>query len=214
MDESPKAWDKESSTKKTAGWDGGIITNVEEMEVKFAKHALAGATLALAACAGWATVASAADLGAKDETIKLAMLEWTGQHVSTHIAGQLLQKLGYKVEYVTAGSFPEFSALADGSLSATVEIWMNNVGDIYPKVLAEKKVESLGSLKLKTQEGWVYPKYMEQICPGLPDWSALQKPGCIAALSTPETAPKARFLDYPPDWGSRTAAIIADNNMD
>ncbi|KUM27701.1 glycine/betaine ABC transporter substrate-binding protein, partial [Mesorhizobium loti] len=141
------------------------------------------------------------------------MLEWTGAHVSTHIAGQLLEKLGYHVEYVTAGNFPQFSGLADGSLSASVEIWLNNVGDIYPKVLAEKKIEDIGKLDLKTQEGWIYPKFMEKVCPGLPDWNALNKPECVQALSTPETAPNGRFLDYPSDWGSRAATILADNNM-
>jgi len=159
------------------------------------------------------STAVAADLGAKDEPIKLAMLEWTGAHVSTHIAGQLLEKLGYKVEYVTAGNFPQFSGLADGSLSASVEVWMNNVGDIYPKTLAAKQIEDIGKLDLKTREGWIYPKFMEKVCPGLPDWSALNKPECIQALSTPETAPNARFLDYPADWGSRAATILADNSM-
>lgn len=173
---------------------------------------LQSASLGLALLAG-AFPASAADLGAKDEPIKLAILEWTGAHISSHIAGQLLQKLGYKVEYVTAGNFPQFSGLADGTLSASVEIWLNNVGDIYPKVLAEKKIEDIGKLDLETKEGWIYPKYMEEICPGLPDWTALEKPECVQALSTPETAPNGRFLDYPADWGSRAATIIADNNL-
>ena len=167
----------------------------------------------LAAMLAVCSPAWAADLGAKDEPIKLAMLEWTGSHVSTHIAGQLLSKLGYKVEYVTAGNFPQFSGLSDGSLSASVEVWLNNVGDIFPKALEEKKIENIGSLKLETKEGWIYPKYMEQICPGLPDWNALQKPDCLQALATPETAPNGRFLDYPSDWGSRAATIIADNNL-
>ena len=168
--------------------------------------------LGLAGLLGAGT-ASATDLGAKDETIKLAVLEWTGQHVSTHIAGQLLEKLGYKVEYVTAGNFPEFSGLADGSLSASVEVWMNNVGDIFPKVLDAKQIEDVGALKLETKEGWIYPKFMEQVCPGLPDWSALQKPDCVKALATPDTAPNGRFLDYPADWGSRAAQIITDNSL-
>jgi glycine betaine/proline transport system substrate-binding protein len=156
---------------------------------------------------------SAAEIGAKDEPIKLAILEWTGQHVSSHVAGQLLERLGYMVEYVTAGNFPQFSGLADGSLSASVEVWMNNVGDIYPKALEAKQIENIGELKLETKEGWVYPKFMEQVCPGLPDWTALTKPECVTALSTPDTAPNGRFLDYPADWGSRAAKIIADNNM-
>ena len=172
-----------------------------------------GAAAGLAALIGAGLPARAAELGAADQPIKLAMLEWTGQHVSTHIAGQLLQRLGYKVEYVTAGNFPEFSGLADGTLSASVEIWMNNVGDIFPKVLNEKKIEDVGPLKLETKEGWIYPKYMEQICPGLPDWTALTKPACVQALSTPDTFPKGRLLDYPADWGSRAAQIIKDNDL-
>lgn len=171
----------------------------------------AGIGLTLLFCAGPSL--HAAELGAKDEPIKLAMLEWTGAHVSTHIAGQLLEKLGYKVEYVTAGNFPHFAGLADGTLSASVEIWLNNVGDIFPKVLAEKKIEDLGSLGLETKEGWIYPKFMEEVCPGLPDWTALEKPECVQALATPETLPNGRFLDYPADWGSRAATIIADNNL-
>jgi glycine betaine/proline transport system substrate-binding protein len=158
-------------------------------------------------------MAQAADLGAKDETIKLAINEWTGQHVTTHIAGQLLQKMGYKVEYVTAGNYPQFSGLSDGSLSATLEVWMNNVGEIFPKALEEGKIEDVGQLELQTQEGWLYPEYMTEVCPGLPDWTALEKPECVQALGTPDTFPNGRLLDYPADWGSRAATIIADNNL-
>ena len=177
------------------------------------KSFLRGAAVSAAVLATGVGLAQAADVGAKDEAIKLAVLEWTGNNVSVHMAGQLLEKLGYKVEYVTAGSFPQFSGLADGSLSATIEVWMNNVGDIYPKVRDAGQIEDLGNLKLETKEGWVYPKHMEQICPGLPDWTALQQPDCIKALAAPDTAPNARFLDYPADWGSRAATILADNSM-
>ncbi|MBN9217834.1 MAG: glycine/betaine ABC transporter substrate-binding protein, partial [Mesorhizobium sp.] len=126
-------------------------------------NVLKGAGIGLALLLAASSPGRTADLGAKDEPIKLAMLEWTGAHVSTHIAGQLMEKLGYKVEYVTAGNFPQFSGLADGTLSASVEIWLNNVGDIYPKVLAEKKIEDVGKLDLKTREGWIYPKFMEKV---------------------------------------------------
>lgn len=167
-------------------------------------------------CAGMVTfsgLAPAAPLGDKDETIKLAINEWTGQHVTSHIAGQLLQKLGYKVEYVTAGNYPQFQGLSDGSLSATLEVWMNNVGDIYPKALASGAIIDIGQLHLQTKEGWIYPKYMTAVCPGLPDWTALTKPDCVKALATPDTFPNGRLLDYPADWGSRAATIAADNNL-
>ncbi len=158
-------------------------------------------------------IAIAKELGATSEPIKLAMLEWTGQHVTTHIAGNILESMGYNVEYVTAGNFPQFSGLADGTLSASVEIWMNNVGDIFSKALSAKQIENIGPLKLETKEGWVYPSYMTEVCPGLPDFKALREPGCIQALATPDTFPNGRLLDYPADWGSRGAAIIRNNNL-
>jgi len=153
-----------------------------------------------------ATPALAADLGAKDDTIKLAINEWTGQHVTTHIAGQILENMGYKVEYVTAGNYPQHSALSDGSIHATLEVWTNNAGEVYPKMKKARKIVDIGELQLDTNEGWLYPKHMEEICPGLPDWNALAK--CKDKLATAETFPNGRVLSYPADWGTRSADMI------
>lgn len=46
------------------------------------------------------------------DPIKIAVNEWTGQHVSAHISGSVLQAAGYTVEYVTAGAVPQFAAIA------------------------------------------------------------------------------------------------------
>jgi len=163
--------------------------------------------------AAGALPAVAADMGSVDDTIRLAMLEWSGAQISSKVAGQVLEKAGYKVEYVTAGNYPHFTGLADGTLSASVEIWLNNVGEVFPKALASGQIEDIGTLGLETREGWLYPKFMEEVCPGLPDWTALEAPGCVAALATPDTLPDGRFLDYPADWGSRAATILADNDL-
>ena len=48
-------------------------------------------------------------------------------------------------------------------------------------------------------EEWWYPLYMKEKCPGLPDWEALKD--CAEAFSTPETAPKGRYLGGPVTWG-------------
>ena len=75
---------------------------------------IAGA-VALAALSG---PALAAEMGAVDEPIKLAINEWTGQHLSTRVAGAILERAGYSVEYVTAGYGPQFIALGEGDLHA------------------------------------------------------------------------------------------------
>lgn len=169
---------------------------------------LAAGLLALSALPG-----QAADLGAVDEPIQMAMLEWAGNNISVQIAGRILEKAGYKVEYVTAGSFPQFTGLSDGTLDASVEIWMMNVGDVYPVALKSGKIENLGSLGLRAREGWIYTQAVAETCPGLPDWHALMEPNCVAALATPDTLPNGRFLDYPADWGARSANMLADNVM-
>lgn len=171
-------------------------------------------TTALAGMFALGTIpATAAEMGAVGEPIRLAMLEWSGAQISSKVAGQILEKAGYKVEYVTAGNYPHFTGLADGTLSASVEIWLNNVGEVYPKALEAGDVKDIGTLGLETAEGWLYPKFMEEVCPGLPDWTALEEPDCAMALATPDTLPEGRFLDYPADWGSRAAQILEDNNL-
>ena len=53
------------------------------------------------AIAGLSMLASGASLagsmGAVDEPIKLAVNEWTGQHITTHVAGEILKRAGYNV---------------------------------------------------------------------------------------------------------------------
>lgn len=143
--------------------------------------------------------------------IVMAMLEWTGQHITTKIAGNILQKMGYTVKYVTSGSYPSAVSLSDGELSAVLELWSNNLGQYYPKLIKEKKVVNAGDLGLDAREGWLYPKYMEEKCPGLPAWDAMVK--CHQDFATPDTFPDGRLLAYPADWGHRSADIIKETGI-
>ena len=173
---------------------------------------LARSAMVAVAAFGIASSADAAELGAVDEPIKIALFEWTGQHVTAHIAGHIFEKMGYKVEYVTAGIFPSATAVADGSITLGLELWDNNIGDFYPKLLAEGKVEDVGDVGLDSKEGWIYPKHFEEVCPGLPAWDALL--ACSQVLATAETFPKGRVLAYPADWGDRSHQLIEGEGLD
>jgi glycine betaine/proline transport system substrate-binding protein len=153
--------------------------------------------LSLAMAAG---MAQAAELGATDDPIKLAINEWTGQHVTTRIAGEMLKAAGYKVEYVTAGMMNQFQAIADGDIAATVEIWSSNVSDEYAKKVAEGTVVEIGDLGLNAREGIAYPAHVADLCPGLPAWEALRD--CAMVFATADTIPQGRLVDYPADWGT------------
>ena len=154
-----------------------------------------------------AGTASAAELGATGEPIKLAINEWTGQHVTTHVAGEMLKAAGYEVEYVTAGMMNQFQALADGDITATLEIWSSNVSDEYAKKIDEGAVVELGDLGLDAKEGLAYPAHVAELCPGLPAWEALKD--CAGVFATAETLPMGRLVDYPADWGTPGAERMA-----
>ena len=110
--------------------------------------------------------AQAAELGAVDEPIRLAINEWTGQHVSTHVGGSMLEAAGYTVEYVTAGYMNMYQAMEDGELHAALEIWSSNVSDDYARKVEAGGVVELGDLELAAREGIAYPSHVTDICPG------------------------------------------------
>lgn len=147
-----------------------------------------------------ATAAPAAELGDVDDPIKLAVNEWTGQHITTRIAGKILEAAGYEVEYVTAGYMNMYGAMADGDIHAAVEIWESNVPDQYGQLLGEGALEELSDLGLEAREGIAYPAHVAELCPGLPDWQALKD--CAMQFATADTVPQGRLVDYPADWGT------------
>lgn len=143
---------------------------------------------------------NAAELGAKDEPIRLAINEWTGQHVSTHLVGQMLEKAGYQVEYVPAGYMNMWQAMAEGEVHGAMEVWTSNVSEQFAKLRDEGKIDDMDALGLDAKEGFAYPAHVEDLCPGLPAWEALK--ACSAKFATAETLPQGRLLDYPADWGT------------
>jgi len=142
-----------------------------------------------------------------DKPIIVVMNEWTGQHISAKMAGALLQKMGYNIEYVSAGSLPQHAGIAQGNLHFSAEIWTNNVGDLYPKMVESGEIIVIGDIGLDPKEGWIYPPYMEEKCPGLPSYKALYD--CAQAFATAETFPNGRLITYPADWGTRSKDIVA-----
>lgn len=167
------------------------------------------AALALASIVGSNTALAA--VPESEDAIKVVLNDWTGQHVSTKIAGELLKKMGYNIEYVSAGALPQHAGLQQGNLHVQTEVWTNNIGDIYPKAVEAGEIIVLGQLGLEPKEGWIYPPYMEEKCPGLPSYEALYE--CAQAFAAAETFPKGRLITYPADWGTRSRDIVASIDL-
>ena len=160
---------------------------------------LAVIPMVIAAAIGLSEPTRGDEIQETDEPIKLAVNEWTGQHITTWIAGELLKSMGYNVEYTTAGYYPMLQAIGQGDLTLGLEIWHGNVGEGYFEMLEEGSLEELGDLGLEALQAWFYPSHVEEMCPGLPDWKALQD--CSQGFATADTYPRGRFVEYPGEWG-------------
>jgi len=138
---------------------------------------------------------------AKDSTdpIKMTLHDWSGQLITTKLMGEVLKKAGNNIEYVQADYIAQFAGLKTGDLHVAMEIWETTGREAMDEAVGSGKVVNLGKTGMQAIEEWWYPEYMEEQCPGLPNWEALKD--CAEAFSTPETAPFGRYLGGPVTWG-------------
>lgn len=170
---------------------------------RWALGALAGvAMMATGSFAAWAD---------SSDPIKIPIHNWSSQIVGAHIVGKLLEKAGAKVEYVSSDSQVVYTSMCEGDIHLVHEVWQGSFGPAFEKVVKQGCVIDAATHDAKTREEWWYPEYVEKMCPGLPDWKALNK--CAAIFATPETKPKGRFLGGPVDWLKHDAERVAALGM-
>jgi len=155
-------------------------------------------TLSAAILATASVTAALAEVESLDP-IKLTTHDWTGQIITTTLMGEVLKKAGYNIEYVQADYIAQFAGLKTGDLHVAMEIWETTGREAMDEATATGKVVNMGETGMMAIEEWWYPAYMEEVCPGLPDWKALND--CAGEFSTPETAPMGRYLGGPVTWG-------------
>ncbi|HKY96021.1 MAG TPA: ABC transporter substrate-binding protein [Kiloniellales bacterium] len=156
--------------------------------------------LAAGALAAFAAASPAqAAVPESNDPIKLTLHDWTGQLITTTIMGEVLKSMGYTVEYLQADYLAQFAGLETGDLTIAMEMWQTTGQDALEASLATGNTVDLGETGMQAKEEWWYPLYMKERCPGLPNWEALK--ACGEAFSTPETAPKGRYLGGPVTWG-------------
>jgi len=154
----------------------------------------------IGACA--AAVAAVAMMGParadSDKTIKIPLHNWSSQIVGAYIIGNLLNEAGYKTAHVSSDSQVVYTSMCEGDIHLQHEVWEGAFGVAFEKVVDKGCVIDAATHDAKTREEWWYPAYVEEECPGLPDWQALNE--CAELFVEPETAPNGRFLAGPVDW--------------
>ncbi len=170
------------------------------------KKALTTPLLAAAiALSGTAWAAESSD------PIKIPIHNWSSQIVGAHIVGKILNEAGYKTEFISSDSQVVYTSMCEGDIDLVHEVWQGAFGVAFEKVVAEGCVIDAKTHAAKTREEWWYPAYVEELCPGLPDWKALD--ACAAQFSTPETQPNGRFLAGPVDWLKKDAERVEGLGM-
>ena len=154
------------------------------------KFALGAAVAALMAPAAMAADSS--------DPIIIPTHNWSSQIVMSHVVGKIFEGMGNNVEYVSTDSQAVYEAVRLGDVTLELEVWQGAFGVAFNEALAKGGIEDVGDHDAVTREDWWYPAYVEEMCPGLPSWEALN--ACADKFATPETGGKGRFLGGPVDW--------------
>lgn len=145
-----------------------------------------------------------------DQPIRIIINDWSSQVVFSRVIGAVFERMGYAVVYEDTDFRRQWGHLHRGNLHVQVEVWEGTMGVDFERMVANGNVVDAGTHPATTGEGWWYPSYVDELCPGLPDWRALN--GCADLFATPETSPKGRFLaGY---WDKWDDARIRALNLD
>jgi len=162
---------------------------------------------AVAALAGMSAVAAESD-----DPIIIPTHNWSSQIVMSHVVGNIYEEMGYTVDYVSTDSQAVYEAVRLGDVTLELEVWEGAFGVAFNEALSKGGIVDAGDHDAVTREDWWYPAYVEEVCPGLPDWEALN--ACAELFAAPETAPNGRFLGGPVDWLKHDAERVEALGMD
>lgn len=166
---------------------------------------LASAVAVSTAVAGIAAPVAAA-APESDETIKIMTADWTSIGLQGEIMALILQTVGYNAELVVADDSGRYPGFESGDLHIAMETWQTTQLQNLEKSVATGNVLDMGETGLQGVEDWWYPAYMNDRCPGLPDWNALKE--CAEVFSTADTTPKGRYVGGPVSWGDHDERMI------
>lgn len=137
------------------------------------------------------------------EPISIIINDWSSQIVLAHITGNILNSVGYKTKYSFSTINEQWGSLSQGIDHVQIEVWEGTMATMFERVIKSGYVIDAGSHQATTREEWWYPTYVEQLCPGLPDWRALKKCSALFSIDSSNTG---RYVAGP--WEKSEAARI------
>ena len=140
---------------------------------------------------------------AKDPIV-LPLNDWPSQRLLSKIVGDKIIQLGYPVEYMPISYINQIGALRQGYVHFQVEMWQTYGDGDLSQAIKKGYIEDMGLHTANGREDWWYPDYVEDFCPGLPDWQALKK--CSDIFMDDDHGNKGVYYTGP--WNYRDADMI------
>jgi len=156
----------------------------------------------------FATNSSSTPLPLKN-TVIIPLNNWSSQRVISNAIGKVLQAHKYPVEYRNINSQDQWGAMARGLVHFQIEVWEPSMDEETRSFISKKRILDLGSHSAKAVEDWWYPDYVAKLCPGLPDWRALNR---CAALFAQGNSDKGSYYTGP--WNYRDPELIRSLGLD
>lgn len=121
----------------------------------------------------------------ESQPVILAENTWSSQIVLSYVTGNLLERMGFRVVYRPSDIYQQFFAMEKGLLHVQMEVWQGSMEQTLNLSLDSGLLVSAGYHDAKTREDWWYPDHVADLCPGLPDWRALNE--CAKLFATEDS---------------------------
>lgn len=149
------------------------------------------------------------------EPINLAVNAWVGAEANAAVAAAVMQQeMGCEVEMVKIDEFPQFAAMQQGEIDASLEVWPS----VHPK---DRKqyiddpnggVVDGGELGVIGNIGWFLPSYVLDEHPEFASYEGIK--GNEEVFATAETGDKGQFLGSDPNFGFYDEEIAQNLGLD
>lgn len=144
--------------------------------------------------------ALACDVG---RPVVFAGMDWQSNAFHTAVAQKILEA-GYscKTDVLPGTTIPLLQGVAQGDIDVVMEVWKDNVTEVWNRGLRRGQVVELGTNFPDAVQGWYVPRYLvegsDALAPGLKAVSDL--PVYKALFVDPEEPQKGRFYNCIAGW--------------
>lgn len=159
------------------------------------------------------TILSARAIGAPaalSDKLVIPLNKWSSQRVLSRAVGHYLEAKGQQVEYLNISADHQWGALKRGRIHFQLEVWEPSMKQTFQPLVQSGQILDAGTHKATVTEDWWYPKYVEPVCPQLPNWRALNQ--CKHLFNQGQSHGKGIYYGGP--WNYGDADIIRALNID